>query len=252
VRSGDDDKTLASVIVRLEPGGLTGRTDSAGRYQFRDVIPARYTLMAEAKRRHPYHSRAVAVGAKRETEHDFRLGRQQCPDTENLANNPSMEAGGGGGGKPGVALGFEPPNLSAYRGGSAEISDAEAHTGRRSQRLRVRSGDPTQPIIRQITHYGTIEPGKHYVIGIWIKAECSDGRDGASITFDFTDNGGAIVRRVAGAKEVTGQSKAWVYVALDGQAPPGSQRLSLNLHVRGSGGYAYFDDAFIGEAPERR
>ena len=47
------------------------------------------------------------------------------------------------------------------------------------------------------------------------------------------------------SKKITGRTN-WTWLSLEGMAPEGSERLSLNLHTQGSGGMGYFDDAHIG------
>jgi hypothetical protein len=247
VRSGDTGKWIRGAVVRLSPGNLETKTNRKGEFEFKDCIPARYTLTAEFKNHHTYRVDNVAVSAGRPNRHDFLLGSKRCPDAENLANNTSCEAGGGGGAKPGIALGFEPPALGGYREGSALISDDIAHTGRLSQKMRV---GPDEAVIRQISHYGTVEPGKRYFGGMWIKTDCPDRGSGAWITLDMTNNAGVVIERLEPKEKVLGRSEDWIWMELEGVAPPGSQRLSINLHTQGEGGYAYFDDVYIGFAKE--
>jgi len=247
VRSGDTGKPIRGAVVRLSPGDLETKTNRKGEFEFKDCIPSRYTLTAEFKRHHDYRAEHVAVVSGRPNRHDFLLGSKRCPDAENLANNTSCEAGGGGGGKPGIALGFEPPALGGYRDGAALISDDIAHTGRRSQKMRV---GQNEVVIRQISHYGTVEPGKRYLGGMWVKADCSNRESGAWITLDMTDNAGVVIERIEPKEKVLGRSDDWIWMQLEGVAPAGSQRLSINLHTQGEGGYAYFDDVYIGLAKE--
>lgn len=240
VRSGDDGRALGHVEITLEPGGQRTRTNRFGRYSLDDLIPARYALSAVADGHFAYEVDRVEVDAGRTNRHDFVLGRHDGPDAPNMLKNVSMEAGGGGGGKPGVALGFEP--AGPYQDPWAEVTDREAHTGRMSQRLRV---VPQEVVIRQITHYSIARPGKTYLAGIWIKTD-APGRDGVAwMTFDFTDNGGGVIERLGPTRKIAGRSD-WTWVSLEGVAPPGSQRLSVNLHTQGAGGLAYFDDAYLG------
>ena len=102
----------------------------------------------------------------------------------------------------------------------------------------------------QISHYGTVEPGKRYSGGMWIKTDCSNRDSGAWITLDFTNNAGVVIERLEPEEKVLGRPKEWVWMELEGVAPNGSQRLSINLHTQGESGYAYFDDVYIGLAKE--
>lgn len=242
VLSGDDDKPVAGATVKLEPGDLQAVTDKHGRYAIKECIPARYKLIGKAEGHYTYEVADVRVAADKENVHDFRLGRRaDLPPTENMLNNPSMEAGGGGGGKPWIALGFEP--LSEGRKGSpGGVTDKAAHTGRLSQSISM-TGRET--VIRQITHYNTARTGTKYIAGLWIKTDCPDGEGQAWITFDATNNAGGVVKGFGAGRKITGRS-GWTWVSLDGTASKGSERLTLNLHVQGKSGVAYFDDAFLG------
>ncbi len=245
VLGGDDDQSLAGAVVRLEPGGQEAKTNNAGQYRVEGVIPARYKLIAKAEGRYTYEVGEVRLAADQENRHDFRLGRRaDLPGTENLLNNPSMEAGGGGGGKEWIALGFEPLRVdgSVTKSGPGGVVDKVAHTGRRSQSIRVFE---KETVIRQITHYNTARTGTRYIAGLWIKTDCPEGEGAAWITFDATNNGGGVIRQFGSSEKITGRS-GWTWVSINGPAPKGSERLSLNLHTQGKAGVAYFDDAFLG------
>ncbi|MGQ9648620.1 MAG: carboxypeptidase regulatory-like domain-containing protein [Phycisphaerae bacterium] len=245
VTSGDDDKPVADAVIALQPGNHETRTDESGRYVLRNVIPARYKLIATARGRYQYEAADVHISGEQENRHDLRLGRSpDLPPGENMLNNASMEAGGGGGGKEWIALGFEPLQVSdnIMKSNPGGVSDETAHTGRLSQNIRM---FPEETVIRQITHYNTAKVGTRYFAGIWIKPECPDGEGAAWITFDATKNDGGVVGHFGSSRKVTGRS-GWTWVSLEGLAPKGSERLSLNLHTQGKTGVAYFDDAFAG------
>ncbi|HPD29526.1 MAG TPA: carboxypeptidase regulatory-like domain-containing protein [Phycisphaerae bacterium] len=245
VRSGDDDKPVAGAVITLQPGKHEARTDSDGRYILENVIPARYKLSATAQGRYKYEAADVRISSEQENRHDLRLGQlAKLPPGENMLNNASMEAGGGGGGKEWIALGFETLKVDGdvMRSNPGGVADKTAHTGRLSQSMRV---SPKETVIRQITHYNTARVGTKYFAGIWIKTDCPDDQGAAWITFDATDNSGGVVGRLGPSRKVTGRSE-WTWVSLEGPAPKGSERLSLNLHTQGKSGVAYFDDAFVG------
>ncbi len=246
VRDGDGTRPLEGVNIRLSPGDHETTTDRTGRYTFKDIIPARYAIAATLDGRCLYKADDLAIVAGKANRRNFMLGRREAPATENLAGNPSIEAGGGGGGKTGVALGFEPPDPSLFDESQATISDRMAHTG---QRCQVLQGSESGTYIRQITHYGTITAGKRYTAGMWIRTMLPEG-GAAWICADFTDNGGGVVQRTEPETRVKARSGGWVWVAVEDVAPEGALRLSLGLYAKGSGGLAYFDDAFIGLAGE--
>lgn len=243
VLCGDQDKPVGGAVIGLEPGRLEARTDSEGRYVLKNVIPARYKLSAAAEGRYRYEAADVRISVGGENRHDLKLGlKAKLPAGENMLNNPSMEAGGGGGGKEWIALGFEPLSGEGKKGSPGGVTDKAAHTGRRSQCIEM---TPNETVIRQITHYSTAHAGTRYFGGIWIKTDCPDGEGAAWITFVSTNNSGGPVGHLGPSQKVSGRS-GWTWVSLDGPAPKGSERLSLNLHVQGKSGVACFDDAFVG------
>lgn len=246
VRAGENDDNLAGVKIRLEPGGQDVETNTSGEYVIQDVIPARYRLTAELDGHYRYATDGVEVLAGKANVWDFKLGRQPELPGNNMLNNASIEAGGGGGAKRGIALGFEPNNSEGGREDRTAISERIAHTGRRSQEMRAR---PEEAIIRQITHYGTARPKARYHAGIWVYADIADRDGSAWVSFDFTRNDGAVIQRLMAEPKLQGRSREWTWVSVEGVAPEGSERLSLNLHVKGRGGSAYFDDAFVAMIP---
>jgi hypothetical protein len=248
VKSGDDDRTLENVKITLQPGGLSTLTSSHGQYSFSDLIPTRYHLTTEAAGRYVYDTDNVEVSTTRPNRNDFRLGKLAGNLLgKNLLTNPSFEAGGNGAGLSGLALGFEPGNDEGRREDSSELNDHAPHTGRFSQVLKTR---PAETIVRQISNYNSARPGERYLAGVWVRADIGDG--GAWMTFDFTDNAGKVLRRLDPRKQIKGHAREWEWLSVDGTAPAGSERVSINLHTQGRGGRAYFDDAYVGQAPEKK
>lgn len=249
VRDSDHDRPVAHVKVTLEPGGQSVRTNSNGEYRFTNVVPATYRLAAESNGWYRYDAESVTVASGKANTWDFRLGRLPRVSGENLINNPSMEAGGGGAARKGLALSFEPGNDQGGKEEAAAINERLAHTGRMSQELRVRQAEA---IVRQMTHYNTVQPGERYTAGIWIRTDIAD-RDGAAwMTLEFTDNGGKLIRREEPAKRAEGRSREWVWMSVDGVAPEGAQRMSISLHTQGKGGSACFDDAHLAQVSRKR
>lgn len=242
-RSGDTGRPLSGVRVRLEPGDVEVTTDSGGRFKIEKCIPTQYTLTASLAEHHEYRMQGFKVIAGKSNRLDFVLGERKAPDSGNMLNNAGMEAGGGGSAKEGIALGFEMTHPDTYRDGLFEVSDKQAHTGRLAQGIAVRSNELQ---VRQITHYGTARPETTYTASAWIKTDCPGREDGAWITLDATDNGGGVIQRFDAGQKVLGRTKSWVWVSIEGKAPARSQRLSLNLHTKGSGGTAWFDDVYVG------
>ena len=245
VLRGDTDKPLEGVTVTLMPGEIKATTNDHGMYRLDDQIPATYELKAELEGHYVYETTGVRVGANATTKHSFALGhRPEGLPTELMINNTSMEAGGGGGGKEWIALGFEPLLIDqkVMNVPPASISEAEAHTGQKSQCMKMLK---PETVIRQITHYGTAKVGTRYTGGVWVKVDCPTG-SAAWVSFDFTKDSGELVKRVGPARKLSGKM-GWRWVRFHGVAPEGSRRLSLNLHTQGQAGVAYFDDAFVGE-----
>lgn len=248
VQRGEDGEPLRGATLRLEPTGQEAISARDGTYTFDDVIPARYRLVATARDCLTYRSADLEISAGRSNRHDFFLGRKHQPDAENMLKNASMEAGGGGGGKIGVALGFEPPDVRGFNDRLADVAEGVAHTGRRSQKLFMA---PEGVHVRQITHYGTARPGTRYVAGAWIKVDSSDSESAGWISFEFTENSGARVGRIVDSRKIQGERRTdgqWTWLELSGVAPGEAQRISLNLHAQGTQGAVFFDDAYIGPA----
>lgn len=245
---GEDDRSLNDVKVTLQPGNLATKTNGNGEYTFHDLIPTRYRLTAEANGRYVYDSNDVEIAINKSNRRDFRLGKlaNNLPG-DNLLANPSFEAGGNGAGLPGLALGYEPGNDAGRNSEASLINERTAHTGRCAQELKARA---TETIVRQISNYNTAQPGERYVAGVWIRADIGDG--GAWMTFDFTDNAGKILRRLDPKKQIKGHNRNWTWLSTDGLAPAGTERVAINLHTQGRGGRAYFDDAYVGKAVEKK
>jgi hypothetical protein len=166
-----------------------------------------------------------------------------------MIQNAGFEDGGGGGGKPEVALGFEPWPPPDYREGTVSINERLAHTGRRSQELQMR---PENNLIRQITFYNTARPGQHYVAGAWVRADSADETASAWISLDATRNDMSVIKSSHSKDRVQGKSKGWTWLQCTLTAPPDAQRLSLNLHAKGQKGSAWFDDLYLGTTDPKR
>jgi len=243
VRSGDTGKPLSGVTIELQPSKQTVRTSSEGRYEFRNCIPARYTLTATLDSFETYSANVQVSSSDQSNQnmHDFVLGRRRATITKNELENGGMEAGGGGGGKEGLALGFE-SLLAGYRDEMTAVSDKFAHTGRLSQEMRMY---PEELILRQITHYHTAQPGKTWVAGAWVRTDSSDDKAAAWLSLAATGGDGNFVAQTA-SKKVTGRSDGWVWLEVQLLSPPNANRISVNLHTQGSTGSAYFDDVSLG------
>lgn len=250
VRSGDDGDPLHGVELKLEPGGAKTTTDPSGRYQFKDCVPGRYTVLAEKRWHQHYASAPVDVQVTGRNRHDFVLGKKESPSAENLLSNGGIEAGGGGGAKPGIALGFEPftPGPAEFRASFARIGDRHAHTGAASQELQIRTDETA---VRQITHYGTAKPGAEYVAGAWVRVNSADKDAAAWISLALTENGGGVIRMEL-SKQAKGRSDKWVWLETRCKAPANSQRVSVGLHTKGPKGTACFDDVYLGILQESK
>jgi hypothetical protein len=250
VRSGDNGEPLKGVKLKLEPGGMKAETDEDGRYEIKECIPARYVIEADARGMNRYESAAVEVKLSGRNRHDFVMGKNGASSLANMMTNGGFEAGGGGGAKVGVALGFEPlvPAPVEFRDSFALISERFAHTGQFSQELRIR---PEETAVRQITYYSTARPGNHYLAGAWVRVEANDEEAAAWITLDADRNDGGVIKR-SESKHVKARSGQWIWVETRCLAPEGSERISVGLHTKGPGGAAFFDDAILGIVNEKK
>lgn len=100
-------------------------------------------------------------------------------------------------------------------------------------------------MLRMISHYGYSKPGATYTAGVWVKTEglFKDADGGAYLSLDFQSNDGTTLHSIVSEEKVAG-TRDWVYLEVTGVAPP-SQRISVVLHVKGTEGVAYFDDAYL-------
>ncbi len=250
VVSSDSGDPLHGATVQLDPTGKKVTTDRDGEYEFDDVIPARYRLIGSHRGMMTYTSADMEVQAGKANQHDFFLGKNTHPKADNMLKNGGMESGGGGGGKTGIALGFEPPNVRDFKNRLADVTDEDAHTGQRSQKLFMVPGSVH---IRQITHYGTAEPGTRYVAGAWVKVDAADKEHTGWISVEFTEDSGARIGKVIDSKRLRGADKRdreWVWLEASGVAPEKSRRISINLHAQGGQGNVLFDDVYIGPADD--
>lgn len=246
VRDGDTERPLGFARITLQPGNHKASTDGSGRYAIRGLAPIRYRLTAEASRRYPYQADGIEVVSGRTNTWDFRLGKLApwLPEG-NLLNNAGMEAGGGGAARKGIALSFEPANDRGAEEVNTEITARQAHTGRCAQVLLMQA---EVTMLRQITHYNTANPGQRYLAGAWLRSATGDRDAKAWVSLEFTNNDGGLIKRFEPRDVVKGSSTEWVWVSVEGQAPPGSQRMSITFHAQGRTGTACFDDAFVGQA----
>lgn len=203
------------------------------------LLPVAYRLTLERSGYETVSVPDVQVPVGKTDRLRIPLAPRQSPDWPNLLGNPSFEDGTGGGGQKGVALRFEPTLM-----GPCEVSRRFATSGFCSQMLHA-AGAPTT--IRQITHYSTARVGKKYVGGAWVRTVKLTG--GATISVDFTDNGGLVVGSTGPSRALTGTSKEWTYLRVEGFAPERSLRVSFNLHVEPGDGDAWYDDAYLGVEP---
>ncbi len=242
VVSGDDGKPLSGVKISLEPGKLTATSDREGHYEFPACVPSQYTLRAVGRELLTYEGR-LEVCINKRNQHNFAMGLDKAHSTENMISNAGFESGGGGAGKAGIGLGFEPLLPAEYREDAAAIAEKAAHGGRRAQQIRLHHA----PVIRQITHYNTARAGRHYLAGAWVRVDTSDDRAEAWISLAACRNDGSVLEQVTVSpkRRVTPRSGAWTWLDVRLRAPAGSERISLNLHAQGLKGDAYFDDVHL-------
>lgn len=233
---------IPGASVTLSPGGAKATCGPDGGYTFSGLVPVRYSVSATADGYTRHDVAGVAVTVADVTRCNLRIAPGADMGGANMLGNWSMELGSGQGDMAGVALRWE----TFSKGIRARVSDEPARTGYLSQAISARG---RHDVIRQTATYNSITPGKTYRLEVW--AACrnlltSDGQAGAWVDFDFTDNGGAVIGHVPTELRISG-GKAWTAFRLAGEAPAGSKRLSVNLHVDASSGTAYFDDAYLAE-----
>lgn len=241
VQDGLSEEPLAGVALEFSPAVgrkiVTGRN---GLFDPVDLLPVAYAITVTKQGYTEVTLPEVRVEGGSRGSLGLNLGPKRSPAWTNQLGNASFEEGVGGGGQPGIALRFEPTAM-----GVCQVMDQVAFSGLCCQ--AIRAGD-NETVIRQITHYGTAEAGKRYVASVWCRATGLEG-EGARMSLDFTQDSGAVIQRVGPAEPVLGTSREWRYLEVEGAAPDGSRRLSINLHVGRGTGAAWFDDAYLGMEP---
>ncbi|MCC6485159.1 MAG: carboxypeptidase regulatory-like domain-containing protein [Armatimonadetes bacterium] len=239
VTDGMTGAPLPAVAVALGPGGETTKTDTTGAFRFQGLPAIPYTLEATLGGYNSFELAGVSVSPNQVSTVAMKIGPDSWPKVTNMALNPGFEKVADPGAKQ-----MQPLTWEALKQGSWEVTQDVSRTGKRSMKLNP---TPEASAIRQITNYGTITPGKTYAGGIWIRTDklTASDKGGAWMSITFTDNGGAPLKEFVNPVKVSGTSD-WKYLDVQGAAPEGSQRLSLNLWIEGQSGAAYFDDAFLG------
>ncbi len=238
VVDGMTGQPLAGVEVTLSPGGARAATDARGTFSFRELVPITYSAAA-AREGHTSHTlEGIAVPPGGSVAVEMKIAPDRAPASENLAGNPGFERVADEARRPWLPLRWEP-----LEGGAVEVSSEESRSGHRSLKLSPAGGTAGY---RQITHYSTAQPGRRYRAGVWIRtAGLEAGQDGGAwLSLAFTDNAGVFLTEHAMTVRVRGDSP-WQFFEVDGAAPEGAQRVSVNLRASGSAGSAFFDDAFV-------
>ncbi len=240
VVDGMTGQPLEGVTVALKPGSATCVSDARGEFAAEDLPPIAFSLSAGKKGYTTHILSDVRVPPGESVQKRLRIAVDRAPAKPNMAGNPSFEQVADEKARPWAALRWEP-----LSGGAVEVTDEMARTGNRSLKISVRAEPASH---RQITHYGTMEPGKTYTGSVWISTEALQAAagGGAWMTMAFTNNAGAFLKEIPMPSRVRGSSE-WQYFEVTGVAPEGAQRLSLNFWADGDSGAAYFDDGFLGK-----
>jgi len=241
VEDGMDGKPIPEAEVTLTPGGRKVKADADGWFELNDLPPIAFDLRASKKGFTVHDLTGLRVMPDGVVEAAMRIAENRAPDVKNMATNSSFEQVSDPAAGTGFALKWE--TLSE---GRFSVSTQVHRTGLRSERLDAVSGKACA--LRQITHYNTMEPGRQYCCGVWLRTEDLVPEDdgGAWMSFAFTGNGGEVIQEIPCGRKLSGNSD-WAYLEAKGVAPEGSKRLSLNLWIKAKSGAAYFDDAFIGK-----
>jgi hypothetical protein len=235
VSEGETGAPVPEARVKLEPSGLESETDRTGGFLFDRIPPLAYRLTAQKPGFTEHAKSNVNVVPASEDPVMLRISSSRTPDVPNLLTNPSFEEGFGQVTVHGIALRWESLTPGQYG-----MTDQVSRSGDAAQSML---GVGRHSCVRQITNYNTAEPGRRYHASVW--AKCRDLAGQAWLRFCFTDNGGAAKACHESSVKITGDAE-WTEMELEGIAPEGSKRVSVELHVEAGKGIAYFDDAFLG------
>ena len=238
VTDGLSGEPLAGVTVTLAPGGAVAQTDSRGEFRLRDLPPVTFTVTASRDGFSSHQLEGLRVPPGAEAAVQLKIAPDRAPCADNLAGNGGFERVADQSSRPWLPLRWEP-----LEGGAVEVSDAASRSGLRSLRISPAGGTAGY---RQITHYFTAKPGRRYRAGVWIHTRgLQAGRDeGAWMSLAFTSNSGVFLKEFPMSARVKGDSP-WQFFQVEGAAPEGAERVSLNLRASGTAGAAFFDDAFL-------
>ncbi len=241
VRDALGGQGVFGVSVRFDPpveGEIV--TDPRGRFRGVRLQPVAYTIELSRPGYRTLRVPGIVVPGRGEREIRLAIAPRCEPPWPNLLGNPGFEEGVGGGGRQGIGLRFEPTATGEY-----EVVPGAAFSGLRGQ--LIRAGD-REVVVRQITHYGTAKVGARYAASVWCRADSLSG-EGAALSMDFTRDSGEVVERVGPTERVRGSTGKWRRLRLEGTAPEGARRISVNLMVGKGKGTACFDDVYLGVEP---
>lgn len=241
VVEGTTGKPIAGVPVTLIPGKRSDTTAKNGSFKLSSVVPSRYIVEASMAGFHPHRIRDVVIAKGTTVDLTFKISENQYPKTENLFRNAGFEEGD----RAGLAIGWE------IRRGSDHpeiysIDKTVSRTGDASQSLRANRGEIK--LIEQYTHYTTIEPGKTYLAGVWVKTKGLKRGEGQGVYV----LGSLFADSMAGLGDMESSrlpdgDNDWTLLTITAKAPPKSGRLRLTLFADADEGTVWLDDAFAGE-----
>ncbi len=226
--------------ITLQPGGASAVTDAKGHYELTGVPPLAFSAEATMQSFNSHMIERVLIEPNGNVTGNFRIAKSAWPDNPNECSNPSFELVNNPGQPNPIAARWE---VQGAGGGRYEVTRGISHSGDHSQ--AIFASENRDWMLRMISHYGYSKPGATYTAGVWVKTEglFKDADGGAYLSLDFQSNDGTTLHSIVSEEKVAG-TRDWVYLEVTGVAPP-SQRISVVLHVKGTEGVAYFDDAYL-------
>jgi hypothetical protein len=239
VSEGKSGAGIEGVSIVTNPGAYSATSQPNGSYNIFNVNPGTYSMTATKRFYYPHSKTGITVSTGGTTTANFWLGLGGDPANPNMLYNTGFE------GTPGDAIasgwissdGNPHPELFTLDG-------SVKYAGDTSQRLKAVTSDL---YLWQMTDYTSITPGQTYLFQVWCKTSnlVTGSYKGAGLSYGFYSNafefkgGGDIPGSLSGTND-------WTLIRGTAVAPAGSQRLQVQVRCKGTSGWAWFDQVYVG------
>ncbi len=232
---------VSGATITIRPGRRSVSTLKDGSFLIEKVIPSRYIVEATKAGFHFHRKKDVLVEDGAKPSLNFLISKSYYPLTRNLLRNVGFEEGD----RAGLGIAWEIRSGKDY----PDIYSMDTkilHTGDASQRIQANLKGIN--LIEQYTHYSTIEAGKSYMAGVWVRTRGIKRGSGRGVYLEASifNNHMKGLGTLETEKPLDGDND-WTLMTLFSQAPPDSGRLRLTVFADAEEGTVWIDDAFAGE-----